>query len=112
MFIAASKLTAIGILIVALVCPQISRAETFASEEFLNWDRESQGFYFRTSIDMAGLIASQNKKSQAECIDRWFFENQKSAHDEIVNTMRQYPSFHPRGVILALIERKCEAMTY
>lgn len=92
--------------------PDAARSQMFTSEEFLTWDRDAQGFYFQTSIGMAGLIAAQNDKAQADCIDRWFFADQDTAHDFIVGAMRKFPEFHPRGVILAVIEKKCGSMTY
>lgn len=112
MFIPAPRLAATAILVATLIYPQVSIAEMFTSEEFLTWSREGQGHYFRTAIGMAGLIARQNDEAQGDCIDNWYFNDQDRAHDRITSVMRQYPSYHPRGVILAMIEKACGSMTY
>lgn len=95
-----------------LVSPSPARAEMFTSAEFLKWDHDSQGYYFRTSIGMAGLIAKQNDPAQGDCIDRWYFLNEKNAHAQIVAAMKRFPQIHPRGVVLAVIEKNCQALKY
>lgn len=106
-------------LVTAMVCgmfvsiyPQNSEAQTFKSAEFLGWSRENQSFYFRTSIGMAGLIVRQTDEKQADCIDSWYFRNEAMAHDQIVTTMRRFPTYHPLGVILAFLEKRCGSLTY
>lgn len=110
------RLISKGIATAALLCsgfyPQISYGETFKSAEFLEWPRDSQGFYLRTSIGMAGLIAGQNNDAQGKCISAWYFEREEDAHDELLAVMEKNPEYHPRGVILAVIEKRCGAMTY
>ena len=83
------------------------RAEMFTSEDFLKWPRDSQGSYFRTSVGIVGLVVRRNRKPQGDCIDRWYFGDESKAHSEITDVMRKYPQYHPQGVILSLIEKKC-----
>lgn len=92
--------------------PQNSSAETFKSADFLKWSAKNQSFYFRTSVGMAGLVAGRNDPRQGKCIDGWYFANQEKANKQIVGVMKKHPGFHPRGVILALIEKQCGKLIY
>lgn len=87
-------------------------AEKFESSSFLEWPRDSQEFYFRTSIGMAGLIAGRNDEAQGNCLSNWYFLDQKKATDHILDVMRMYPDHHPRGVILAVLEKRCGKLIY
>ena len=78
----------------------------------MTWKRPQQEFYMRTTIGMAGLIIRRNQKSQGDCVDDWYFKNQKTATDEMLETMRQYPDYHPQGVILAFVEKRCGSAVY
>ena len=89
-----------------------SYAEIFKSSEFLKWERDGQVFYIETSIGMASLIAAQNDKKQATCIDDWYYADEKRSNNHILNTMKKFPTYHPRGVILAVIEKKCGQLIY
>lgn len=102
--------TAIGLS--CLVYPQNSSADIFKSAEFLQWSSKSQAFYFRTSIGMAGLVAGRNDKRQGKCIDDWYFAAQDKANAHIIAVMEKHPTFHPRGVILAVLEKKCGKLIY
>ena len=84
----------------------------FKSSEFLKWKRSSQEFYLDATIGMAGLIASQNDKEQGKCIDSWYIDDHAAAIDYILDTMRRAPDYHPRGVIAAVIEKKCGDLRY
>lgn len=103
---------AIGLGLLGGFYPQNSLAEIFKSADFLKWSVKNQSFYFRTSIGMAGLVAGRNDKRQGKCIDGWYFANQDKAHEEIVSVMEKHPAFHPRGVILAILEKKCGKLLY
>lgn len=87
-------------------------AQEFKSSEFLTWNRDNQEFYIRTSMGMAGLIAGRNVESQGKCLDDWYFGNQDKANNEVLATMRRFPSYHPRGVIAAIMEKKCGSIVY
>ena len=61
---------------------------------------------------MAGLIAAQNDKRQAQCIDDWYFNNITEAELEILGVMKDNPEFHPRGVIVGVLQKKCGSFSY
>ncbi len=92
--------------------PQPSHADTFKSADFLEWERVTQEFYIRTSVGMAGLIAVQNDKKHQTCLEGWYVNDEKAATNHILSVMQQYPDFHPRGVILAVLEKQCGTFTY
>ena len=98
------------LLMAALAKP--AQAETFTSAEFLKWKLSSQKSYFRTSIGMAGLIAAQNDKAHAKCIENWYLDRERDATDFILETMKRFPSYHPRGVLLAVLEKQCGTFQY
>lgn len=94
--------------------PQALAEDTkaFTGEKFLMWPQESQEFYIRTSVGMALLIADQNNNVQARCIGKWIGEHEKQAYDQIIEAARLYPKYHPRGIILAVMEKRCGAFIY
>ena len=92
--------------------PHTAHAETFKSSEFLTWKRESQEFYINANVGMAGLIAAQNDKKHAECLEDWYWDDQEKSSKHILDVMRQYPEYHPRGVILAVLEKQCGKFDY
>lgn len=104
------------LMMVGFAYPQISFAadeeDIFKSSEFLTWERNSQEFYIDTTIGMAGLIASQNDQAKGQCIDEWYFQRQSDATDFILDVMRDYPNYHPRGTIAAIIEKQCGSLTF
>jgi len=83
------------------------QAETFKSSEFLKWKRETQAFYISTAIGMASLVVGQSDKAKATCIDDWYYEDEPAAEEYIFGIMRQYPENHPRGIIYAVLKKKC-----
>ncbi len=102
---------------IALICmcfyPQMPEAQDqFTSASFLTWDRQNQDFYIRTSVGMAGLIAARNDGSQGDCVDEWYFGDETAANNQILEVMRTYPDYHPRGVIVAVMEKRCGSIIY
>ena len=95
-----------------LLLSPVAYAEKFTSGEFLTWERENQDFYINTSVGMAGLIATRNDESQGDCLSEWYFSDEGAANEHVLSVMRTYPDYHPRGVILAIIEKQCGSMTY
>lgn len=89
-----------------------SYAEIFKSSEFLEWKVKSQHFYIEASVGMASLIAAQNDKKQATCIDDWYYQDENAANAFILKTMNTYKSYHPRGIILGAIQKKCGDLKY
>lgn len=84
----------------------------FKNSEFLKWNEENRSFYIRTSIGMAGLIAAQNDKAHANCLEKWYFSNQSKKNVFIYGIMKQYPNHHPRGIIMAVLQKQCGSFRY
>lgn len=103
---------AIGMALCLAIHPQNASAEIFKSSEFLGWERKNQEFYIRTSIGMASLIVGQTDKAQAKCVDDWYVGDETKANDYILDVMRKHPEYHPRGIILAVLEKKCGKFVY
>ena len=103
---------AIAIAALFAAYPHVSIAGSFKSSDFLTWNKKSQAFYIEASIGMASLIAAQNNKSQAKCIDDWYYPEEAAKNAFILETMKRVPDYHPRGVILAVIEKQCTPLVY
>lgn len=88
------------------------KAESFKSSEFISWQRDNQEYFIRISIGMAVLIADQNDKAQAACLSDWFGKDEAAAYNRILETMKRFPDYHPRGVILAVAEKQCGPFIY
>lgn len=84
-----------------------ARADGFTSAEFLQWPDAKQNGYLTTSATMTGVIAAQLSQKQARCIDDWYAQQASSGHRAIRDAMRQYPKFHPQGVILWAVQNAC-----
>ena len=112
MFKSKTRLTAIWALFFLAFYPQKVSADIFKSSEFLTWDRDAQEFYIRTSVGMAGLIAGRNDKTHGQCLSDWYFTEEAVANEQILDVMRQYPEYHPRGVIVAVMEKQCGSIIY
>lgn len=110
------SLLAIGVLVAASLYPQSNvraeAGESFKASKFLTWERESQNFYIGTSVGMALLIAAQNDKAQASCLENWYYSDQVTKNNFILKTMERVPDYHPRGVILAVLEKQCKPLVY
>tara|TARA_R110002167_G_scaffold360004_1_gene577321 strand:+ start:11622 stop:11969 length:348 start_codon:yes stop_codon:yes gene_type:complete len=93
-----------------IIYPQISEAEGFSGEGLLKWDEANQNSYFWSSVTMAGVIASQNRREAARCIDEWYSGNDRRREERnqlIRKTMQKYPSHNPQAVIFAIIRKQC-----
>jgi len=96
----------------ALIHPQFSFASGFDGKIFLTWNADGQDGYINTSVTMASVIASQTKPSVSNCIDQWYFQSdaiRAQRNDEIRQTIRENPTYHPSGVIYAWITKRCGA---
>lgn len=98
-----------SILIAGLVLgyAQQSWGETFTGEKFLAWKTDSQSFYLNASINMAGVIAAQKDGPMARCVDAWHIEQRNSQYQSVISHIRQNSSYHPQGVLFALLRREC-----
>ena len=81
--------------------------EAFRSDAFLAWKSPNQDAYIETSVGMASLIAAQRDGAQADCIDDWYYGDEAAANAAIRDVMAANPAFHPRGVILAVLQKRC-----
>lgn len=85
-------------------------ADSFTGEKFLTWPRDSQESLIQSSIMMTGIIAAQHRTDIAGCIDDWYTGDeavQAQRHEFVIDTIRKNPSYHPQGVILALLQKEC-----
>ena len=60
---------------------------------------------------MASLVAAQSDKTHAKCLDDWYAA-EKAASDFVLATMMKFPEYHPRGVILAVMQKRCGSFNY
>ena len=110
---AGNRATLSTILLIFLVFyPHAVDAETFKSREFLTWKRESQDFYIDANIGMAGLLAAQNDETHANCLEDWYLSNKARSIETILVLMQQYPDYHPRGIIVGVLEKECGSFDY
>lgn len=112
MFISVRTLAATVFLLGALGFPQISSADEFTSATFLEWPRDSQRGNFQASIGMAGFIARQNDSTHGECLERWYFGDTDRAEASILEAMRKNQQYHPRAVIVAMLQKACGPFDY
>lgn len=93
------------------VCfPQILAAEGFTGEQFLGWPQEAKTTFFQNSLLMASTISSRIDSDHADCVSDWYFESdvdQEVRNQTLLETVAEYPEFHPSAVILAVLEREC-----
>lgn len=82
-------------------------ARAFTGEEFLKWNTENQRFYFETSVTMAGVIVAQRNREVAGCLDDWLEAQSQDDYPNLLEAIRTYPTYHPQGVILAVLRKAC-----
>lgn len=94
--------------------PQKSVAEGFKASDVLKWDQSQQDWYFQVSVGMAAVIAAQNRGEQGSCIDKWYFagSNKVTVNEKIRETFARFPTYHPAGVLLALVEKECGQLKF
>jgi len=96
-----------------IVCAQAGIAEeTFKSSKFLTYSAEQQRGYISTTTVAAWLLASQNNKAQAKCIDDWGASNRGSGYRPVLEAMRRFPDDHPTAMILAVLQKQCGSFQY
>ena len=69
---------------------------------------EAQKFwwYMGTFTTLSHLVSQTNEK-QAECIDRWYFDDHENKRRIIERTLSKYPDYVPSSVILGLLYKDC-----
>ncbi|MEM7777760.1 MAG: hypothetical protein AAF732_19390, partial [Pseudomonadota bacterium] len=73
---------------------------------------QSQRGYIATAAGMAGLIATLNKPEQARCVDAWIARHDASDFAPIRRAMQKNGSYHPLGVIIAVLQKACGSFKY
>lgn len=87
--------------------PQLLRAETFTSGEFLTWKSEQRIAYIQNSITMVGIVATQLDKEKARCIDAWHSKQINSGHPVVLRAMRKHADYHPQAIVLWILQKEC-----
>lgn len=85
---------------------------TFTSAEFLKASPTAQKNFIGNAAITAGLIAAQNKKGQAECLNQWYKTNEKNSFKVVLDAMRKLPNYDPNAVILAVFQKECGDFRY
>ncbi|MEO1151108.1 MAG: hypothetical protein AAFW83_08990 [Pseudomonadota bacterium] len=84
----------------------------FKAAQFLTWDRQNKEIYIRTTIGVAGYISLQNDEPHGRCIENWYNSDHDKNNEYILGTMRRFPDYHPRGIIMAILEKQCGSFNY
>jgi len=103
-------LGSIAVLVLLGCYPQSATAEGFTGEQFLKWPDESKHSMIDTSVIMTAIIATRNRQDISRCIDDWYSGDkaiQRKQRNKIIKTIRENPSYHPQGVVLAVLEKQC-----
>jgi len=82
----------------------------FTGEEFLTWNRANQDSFIEVSVTMAGIVSGRARKDISRCIDEWYSledETRRKRNTHILGIVESNPEFHPQGVILAVLEKRC-----
>jgi len=106
----SKRLTAL-VFAVAFGAAPVQAEDKYTSAEFLSSGSvKSQDAYIQNAVTMTGVVATQVRPEVAACIDKWYAYSDGSnekRNKEIREVMREYPEYHPAGVILAVIQQAC-----
>lgn len=94
----------------SLFCMPVYAQNDFTGTDLLEWNDEAQASFISTSIVMASVIASQVRDGFAQCIGEWYLPDEETKalrNLEIMATIRDYPEYHPGGVLLAVVQAEC-----
>jgi hypothetical protein len=98
---------------IMVVHPGSSAAqESFKSSDFLKHPAESQRGYISSSVMMAALIATQNNRSQASCLDEWGAKYREDGFAPVLEAMRRFPDYHPSAVVISVLQKACGSFSY
>jgi len=87
-------------------------AEDFKSSKFLTYPADSQKSFINSSVVMASLIASENSRSQADCLNAWSAKHVGDGYQPVLDAMRRFLNHHPTGVVLAVLQKACGPFRY
>jgi hypothetical protein len=82
----------------------------YTSADLLERPVEAQNAHIQISVGMIGVVATQTRPEIARCVDDWFFGDDAimaERTENIRSVMREHSSFHPAGVILAVVQQAC-----
>lgn len=99
-----------ALLAMAGILPQVSHAEGFTGADFARWPIDAQNSFIQTSVTMAAVIAAQTNEATAECLNAWYRPDTSlkgGRNDELRRIITDNPDYHPTGVILALLFKRC-----
>ncbi|WP_037546485.1 hypothetical protein [Stappia stellulata] len=88
-------------------------AETgLTSKEFLTWNESNRRSYIQVAMMSMNMISLENDKSQSDCIGDWYAADRRGGEEYIYEIMKKAPDYHPIGVIMAVLEKKCGPFKY
>lgn len=94
------------------ICPQVSWAEGFTGQEFLEWSDSNQRNYIETQIVMASSIAARIKPQLSQCITDEFFGSKGLSQDgfsKVLTRVEEFSEYHPSSVLVIVLENTCGA---
>lgn len=100
------------VFLLAAVPRSAEAKDGFTAADFLKWPQDSRRSYVQNALMMANMIAVENNRGQADCISNWYFSDRPRKDAFIDSVMQKYPTHHPMGVILAVIEKQCGSFKY
>lgn len=111
-----NRLTSIiGAAFLLLFCTlgiQAHAEDKLRGQQFLDWNVQSQDFYLEASIGMASLIAARNDEGRAQCLEDWYFSDMTARNNTIRQTISEHLEFHPRAVILSILQQQCGSFEF
>lgn len=82
-----------------IVCTQAGLAdEAFKSSKFLTYSAEQQKNYINISMVIVSLVASQNSRSYADCLNNWSAKNVESGYQPVIEAIKDFPTTTPPGL--------------
>jgi hypothetical protein len=95
-----------GLLLAALIFPQVSAAQATTVGDFLTWEKQAQASFIQISMSMLVTVAAQQNGPVAKCLDDWYFVD-GGRTEEIISVMVNYQDFGPSAFILGYAESHC-----
>ncbi|CTQ55598.1 hypothetical protein LP7551_04141 [Roseibium album] len=110
---AVNRLSAASFIAFSVLLCMRGYAETgLTSKEFLTWSENNKSSYVQISMMSMNMIALENDQKQSDCIGAWFTSDRRAGEQYIYEVMQKAPDFHPVGVIMAVLEKKCGPFKY
>ena len=100
------------VVFLAISSTSVQAQNGFKSSDFLKYASSERENYITIAAGMAGVIATQNNAQQAKCVNGWIAQNRSTGYADVIQTMQKYPSYHPHGVIIAVLQKACGSFKY